>query len=132
MRPCPEVYGNDARTRAMSRRPAGRGCRRSGGRGRAPSQSVSSTLVARRSSIALYPSAASSSERVRSKTLPGSILRPQISLMSSGKEAAHRRGAAEQVHLREEEFVAGDRDVVADADEPDVAAGAGGAHRLRH
>src|SRR5436190_3282294 len=49
-----------------------------------------------------------------------------------GQEAAHGRGTAEEVHLGEEQFVAGDRDVVADADEADVAAGAGGAHRLRH
>ena len=54
-------------------------------------QRVNKTLVARRSSIARYPSAACSSGRVRSNTLPGSILRSQMSPISSGRK--RRTGA---------------------------------------
>src|SRR3954447_14595843 len=55
------------------------------------SQTVSRVLMARRSSIAWYPSAACSSGRVRSKTLPGSMVRSQMSWMSSGRN--RRTGA---------------------------------------
>src|SRR3954452_945065 len=71
--------------RGRSDRAVKRGCDRCCG------QRVSSAFVARRSSIALYPSAACSSGRVRSKTLPGSIVRSQISWISSGR---NRRSGA--------------------------------------
>ena len=60
---------------------------------RAGSYRVSITLMARRSSIALYPSAACSSGIARSKTLPGSIFRSQISWMRSGKKLGPARAA---------------------------------------
>src|SRR5947209_16313672 len=49
-----------------------------------------------------------------------------------GQEPAYRRGPAEQVHLGEEQLLAGQRDVVCDADVADVAAGPGGADGLHH
>src|SRR3954453_13314503 len=56
-----------------------------------PYYGLSRALMARRSFIALYPSAAFSRGSVRSKTLPGSISRFQMSWMSSGRK--RRTGA---------------------------------------
>src|SRR4051812_27068529 len=48
------------------------------------------------------------------------------------QEPAYRRGSAEQVHLREEQLLAGQRDAVSDADVADMPAGTGGTDRLHH
>src|SRR3954471_24512733 len=48
-----------------------------------------------------------------------------------GQEAADRGGTAVQVHLGEDQLVAGQRDVVGDADVADVPAGAGGPDGLQ-
>ncbi len=58
---------------------------------RAVGQSARSVLMARRSSMARYPSATWSNGRVRSKTLPGSISRFQMRSISSGRK--RRTGA---------------------------------------
>ena len=60
---------------------------------------------------------------MRSKTLPGSILPVPDQLDQLGQEPAHRCRSAVQVHAGEEQLVAGQRDVVGDADVADVAAG---------
>jgi hypothetical protein len=65
------------------------------------------TLMALRSCMALYPSAAWSSGRVRSKTLPGVELAAPDAVDQVRQEAAYRCGAAVQMHLGEEQFFAG-------------------------
>ena len=64
--------------------------------------------------------------------MPGSILRSQMSWIEVGQVLPDGGGAAVDVDAGHEELVAGDRDVVGDADEADVAAGAGRADGLHH
>ena len=69
---------------------------------------------------------------MRSKTLPGLIFLSQTRSISSGRIAAHRGGAAVEVDVGEEQFLAIEFDPVRDADVAHVAARAGGADRLHH
>src|SRR5207244_6663693 len=49
-----------------------------------------------------------------------------------GQEAAHRRGTSVQVDVGEEQLLAGELDVMSDADVADVTAWPGGADGLHH
>ena len=64
--------------------------------------------------------------------MPGSIVAGPDQVDQLGQEPAHRGGAAVQVHVGEEQLLAGQLDAVGDADVADVPAGAGGADGLHH
>jgi hypothetical protein len=92
---------------------------------------VSRVLIARRSSMARYPSATSWRER-QVEDLAGVDFAPRDEIEQVGKEPSDRGRPAVQVDVREEQFVAEQLDVVADTDVADVSTGAGGADGLHH
>ena len=93
---------------------------------------ASSILIARRSSIARYPSAACSRGRVEVEDLAGVDLPVQIRSIRSGRKRRTGAGPPCRWTWEKNSSSPGSVDVVGDADVADVAAGAGGADGLHH
>ena len=95
-------------------------------------QTVSRTLVAVRSVHGLVALGRPVEREGEVEDLAGVDLAVPDELDQVGQVLPDRGGAAVDVDAGHEELVAGDRDVVGDADEADVAPGAGGVDGLHH
>ena len=88
--------------------------------------------MARRSSIAVYASAACSSGSSRSNTFPGSITRLSTLSSSSGRYCAHGGGSAFDPDVAEEHLAHRELDAVGHADDADHSARTDRTHGLGH
>ena len=90
------------------------------------------TLMARRSSMALYPSAASVERQLQVEHLARLDLARPDPVHQVGQEPTDRGGAAVQVDVGEEQLHARERDLVGHPDVADMATGPGGVDGLHH